>query len=55
MTALQASRLMLRERYEQIICSIVIKWVQSTVTALIKFTDDWLKSLEDGSDICAFF
>ena len=28
---------------------------RSTVTALIKCTDDWLKSLEDGDDICALF
>ena len=28
---------------------------RSTVTALIKCTDDWLKSLEDGSDTCAIF
>ena len=28
---------------------------RSTVTALIKCTDDWLKCLEDGSDICAIF
>ena len=28
---------------------------RSTVTALIKCTDDWLKSLEAGGDICAIF
>ena len=28
---------------------------RSTVTALIKCTDDWLKGLEDGQDICAVF
>ena len=28
---------------------------RSTVTALIKCSDDWLKSLEDGNDTCAIF
>ena len=28
---------------------------RSTVTALIKCTDDWLKELEVGNDICAVF
>ena len=28
---------------------------QSTVTALIECTDDWLKELEIGNDVCAIF
>ena len=28
---------------------------KSTVTALIKCTDDWLRCLEEGNDICAVF
>ena len=28
---------------------------RSTVTALLKCTDDWLKTLEEGNDVCAVF
>ncbi len=31
------------------------QWGRSTVTALLHCTNDWLKALEDGKEVCAVF